>query len=58
MNELRVSIEFVRMVGHERSYLIIKDDDDNSKYFMTGTEAERIAEEINTLIDKIYRGKA
>jgi hypothetical protein len=60
MNELKLTIEFVRMVNEKMSYLIINHEDENEgfgtcKFVATGTDAGVIASEIAGLIESLER---
>lgn len=54
MGDLNFKIEFVEMVNENRTYLIIKNEDDNSKVVLTGTEAIEFGMELNTVLGNLF----
>jgi hypothetical protein len=57
LNSLKLNIEFERMMDEKFTYLIIKDDEDNTKFVLTGEGAANAATKIEEVLNKIYRGE-
>ena len=53
LNNLKLKLEYVRMMDEKLSYLIIEDEECNQKFVLTGTEGEACTE-IHKVITKIY----
>ena len=57
LNNLKLKLEYVRMMDEKLSYLIIEDEECNQKFVLTGTEAGEACTEIHKVITKIYLEK-
>jgi hypothetical protein len=55
LRNVKVSFEFVAMVVQERSYLIMKGEDDIFHTVFTGAKAEAFGKELAELVKKIHK---